>query len=288
MRVPGRSRHGRRSIHAAVLMVAAPLACFAVLNTSGMTIAAGPTDPPASPSITRPAVPVRIRIDALGVDLPVVSSDREVRGNVPGYPLCDVAQYWTRFDLPGAPGSTWIYAHAQPGMFLPLLEVAEATDGEGLLGALVSLQLEDGRLLTYRIDTVRQHAVSLRLARDRGRREHRLVLQTSEGPPGTVPKLQLAGQLVGATWTDEAAPRPRPRACSSPARPDGRRGSPPPGAGASANVQPSPGAEPIELGPVTLAPVDLSSPDLMSTIIGAAAVLLGSALLAWRVIGRRD
>ena len=46
-------------------------------------------------------------------------------GNSRDYPLCDVAQYWTIYDLPGAPGTTWIYAHAQPGMFLPIFLTAD-------------------------------------------------------------------------------------------------------------------------------------------------------------------
>src|SRR3990170_5430215 len=152
---------------------------------------------------------------AAGFNLPVVSSERNVPGNPRGYPLCDVAQYWTRYDLPGAPGTTWIYAHAQPGMFLPLFNVTQASGGDGLLGAKVDVQLEDGRLLHYRIDEVKQHAINRRIA-IATRREHRLVLQTSEGPPGTIPKLQAAGRLISAEWTDEKAPRPRPRACSQP------------------------------------------------------------------------
>jgi hypothetical protein len=74
-----------------------------------------------TPPLDEPSVPVRIRIPSIGVDLPVVSSELRVRGNRRGYPLCDVAQYWTIYDLPGAPGTTWVYAHAQPGMFLPIL-----------------------------------------------------------------------------------------------------------------------------------------------------------------------
>ena len=54
-------------------------------------------------------------------------SERNVPGNPRGYPLCDVAQYWTIYDLPGKPGTTWIYAHAQEGMFLPLFTISEAT-----------------------------------------------------------------------------------------------------------------------------------------------------------------
>ena len=147
-------------------------------------------------------------------------------GNVRDYPLCDVAQYWTRYDLPGAPGTTWIYAHAQPGMFLPLLLEAEATSGEGLLGEMVTLQLQDGRLLRYRIVEVKQHAYNRRLALRARPSQQRLILQTSEGPPGTIPKLQVAANLIGATYTDEAAPKAQPRACWQP-RPRATNGGKP-------------------------------------------------------------
>jgi hypothetical protein len=207
------------------------------------------------------------------VDLPVVSSERNVPGNPAGYPLCDVAQYWTRYDLPGAPGTTWIYAHAQPGMFLPLLERTVATNGEGLLGKVVDLQLRDGRLLHYRITEVRQHAVNRRIA-FAPPSQHRLILQTSEGPPGTVPKLQLAGRLISAEWTDERPPRPEPRACSQPARTDG--GRPRRSAGPDATATPDPG---------TRVPADM---DTGSLVLGTGAVLLGATLIAVVIARRRD
>ena len=58
------------------------------------------------PRLDKPSVPVRIWIPAVGIDLPIVSSQRKVKGNSSDYPLCDVAQYWTKYDLPGAPGTT--------------------------------------------------------------------------------------------------------------------------------------------------------------------------------------
>jgi hypothetical protein len=266
--------------------------------------ASGATPRPGtgSPRLDRPSAPVRIRIASLGIDLPVVSSERTLPGNPTGYPLCDVAQYWTRFDLPGAPGTAWIYAHAQPGMFLPLLETAEATDGEGLLDVDVTVQLRDGRLLTYRIDEVRQHAVGARIARDPSPSRHRLVLHTSEGPPGTVPKLQLAGHLVGAAWAREPAPRPQPRVCSTApssdrpgatARPSGRPGlrSPPASPGASVGTSPGTSAGASRGADAATGPGASDRPtsvDLVAMVLGAAGVLLGAGILAWVIVGRRD
>lgn len=45
--------------------------------------------------------------------------------------------------------------------------------------------------------------------------EHRLILQTSIGPEGTVPKLVLAARLVATDPADPAivAPQARPKPC---------------------------------------------------------------------------
>jgi hypothetical protein len=177
------------------------------------TIEPGPV--PARPSLDRASRPVRIRIPSLGIDLPVVRSERRVPGGTPGYPACDVALWWELFDLPGKPGVAWIMAHAQQGMFLPLLESAQRHGARSLRGRRVEVQLRDGRLLVYRTFRVRPRNPNSDLSlADAGRRrgEHRLILQTSTGV-GSAPKLLVAARLVGATSTTEPPPRPKPRAC---------------------------------------------------------------------------
>jgi hypothetical protein len=259
LRLPGK---------ASAAAVALVLACLAIawgMLAPGVSPAAAQDQ---KPPLDEPAAPVRVTIPSLGIDLPVVSSEQNVPGNVRGYPLCDVAQYWTRYDLPGAPGTAWVYAHAQPGMFLPMLLRAEATNGDGLLGTQVLLQLRDGRLLRYRIDEVKQRAYNQAIAQGTRPREQRLILQTSEGPPGTPTRLQVAATLVSAAWTDEAAPRPEPRACWQP-RP------------AQGGKRPRPSATP--------APADGQSGQLMDTaalVMGGGAVLLGATLLAVYLVRR--
>ncbi len=237
-----------------------------------------PTAPLPSPaaaaaqevSLDKPSVPVRIQIPAAGIDLPVVSSERTVRGNEGDYPLCDVAQYWTIFDLPGAPGTTWIYAHAQPGMFLPLFTISEATNGEGLLGKIVELQTRDGRLLRYRITEVKERAYNRSIAQAGPPSQHRLILQTSTGPPGTVPKLQVAARLIGAREATEPAPKAEPRACWQPRpRSTPQRDGP--------RVRPT--AEPVA---PTTAPVNA-----MTLVLGSGAVLLGATFIAVYVVRRQ-
>jgi hypothetical protein len=279
---PRRRPKGFALVVGRVLAVAALLAIVALPSGGfggiGGIGAVAPFAAPAvkaaqdTPQLDEPSVPVRIRIPSIGVVLPVVSSDLRVRGNRRGYPLCDVAQYWTIYDLPGAPGTAWIYAHAQPRMFLPILENTLATSGRGLVGDLVTVQLRDGRVLRYRIEEVRQHALNRRIARRDRPGEQRLVLQTSEGPPGTAPKLQVAARLAGATTTDERAPRARPRVCSQP------RSTTNGGRRPSATAAPAAGVDGASGG---------SSPDTMvSLAIGGGAVLLGATLVAIYLVRR--
>jgi hypothetical protein len=229
-----------------------------------------------TPRLDKPSVPVRIVIGSLDIDLPVLSSEANVPGNVPGYPLCDVAQYWTAYDLPGAPGTTWILAHAQQGMFLPLLEEAVATDGASLLGREVELQLRDGRLLTYRIGQVERHAIDRDIAQRRSRKAQRLVLQTSEGPAGTIPKLLMAARLVRATSTDEPAPAARPRACSD--APSPRR-----------TIRPDRSVTPgASLPPSTDPTASVRRPEeAMPIVLGAGLAVVAGAVVLTLLLRRR-
>ena len=267
---PASARLATAVVLALALLTLGSLAPAAILGWLPMasTVAQAQDKPP----LDDPAVPVRVTVPSLGIDLPVLSSERNVPGNVRDYPLCDVAQYWTRYDLPGAPGTTWIYAHAQPGMFLPMLLEAEATSGEGLLGEMVTVQLKDGRLLRYRIVEVKQHAYNRRLALRARPSQQRLILQTSEGPPGTIPKLQVAANLIGATYTDEAAPKAQPRACWQP-RPK------PTKPGRNGAAKPTPEASPAD-------PAANSTADGASLALGGGAVLIGAMLVAVYLVRR--
>ena len=144
-----------------------------------------------------------------------------MEGNEPGYPLCDVAQYLVEFEDPGRPGTTYIYAHARTGMFAPLLEASLVDDGRSLVGLDALVYTNDARLYTYRIYLVKRHATDLSLAEEVPQDERRLVLQTSEGPRGTIPIVQVAAGLISTAAADpvDAHPVARPRACLDPAPP---------------------------------------------------------------------
>ena len=121
--------------------------------------------------------------------------------------------YLEQLRQPGEGGATYLYAHARRGMFLPLLQSSQVNDGAGMIGLTVHVYTGDNRRFTYRIDRVRRHARDLNeVLSTRG---ERLWLQTSEGPRGTVPKLQVAAAFVESARVShaEAHPRPRPVAC---------------------------------------------------------------------------
>jgi hypothetical protein len=161
-------------------------------------------------------VATRVVVAALAIDLPVISRDRRVRDQGPDqYPPCDVALYHTAFEQPGEPGTTYLYAHARAGMFLPLLESSLRRNGRAMLGDLVQVYTSDDRVYVYRITRVKRHALDFSLAVDLDPGEQRLILQTSEGPRGTVPKLQVAAAFVEVlpATRRQARPRAHPRAC---------------------------------------------------------------------------
>jgi Sortase domain len=190
---------------------------------SGVTPAPG-TSPAASPSGPfatpigggDPAVATRVVIPSLLIDLPIVSRDLAVPGQGPDqYPPCDVALYHTDFVQPGQAGTTYLYAHARAGMFLPLLTASQVSNGTALIGDVVQVYTDDDRLFVYQITLVRTHATDFALATDVPPGASQLVLQTSEGPRGTVPKLQVLAEPIDVqAASDQAAhPRARPRAC---------------------------------------------------------------------------
>lgn len=278
VRTPGSAREPRRPSWLARAASIAALTGAVTLTLPMLALAAeSPSPSPvveAQPvPLDRPSRPVRVWVPYAGIDLPVISSERNVAGNPRGYPLCDVAQYWTRFDLPGEPGTTWILGHAQPGMFLPLYERTFSGDDDELVGKLVKLQLRDGRLLTYRITEVRPRAstTDTSIAKRPNKRQQRLILQTSTGY-GSDPKLQVAARLIDAEWTDEPRPQPQPRACWQPVpKPTHKRPS-------DGKATPTP--EPVEV-------MEPDEPlDAMTLLVGSGAVLLGASVVAVYIIRR--
>lgn len=211
--------HGRRRVLAWLILALA----IVVFVASAYRLAV-PVTPalPSVPAISMPPfdgtdpVATRVVIPSLGIDLPVVPGDIRVPDQgPPGYPPCDVALFLTDFGQPGERGATYLYAHARPGMFLPLLQASESNDGVSLEDATVYVYTNDDVRHEYRISRVKRHALDLSLAQDIPARSERLVLQTSEGPRGTAAKLQVLAVPVATASAapGDAHPRAAPRGC---------------------------------------------------------------------------
>lgn len=166
--------------------------------------------PSASPSASPGArVATRIVIPALKIDLPIVAPP----GGPDAYPLCNVAMYIQELGQPGEGRATYIYAHARTGMFLPLLTQSRINNGKAMIGDLVQVYTSDDQLFLYEITKVLRHQLNLDAAV--AATTEQLWLQTSEGPNGTIPKLQLLAMPLswGPADPADAHPTPHPVVC---------------------------------------------------------------------------
>jgi hypothetical protein len=130
-----------------------------------------------SPGPTPTRVASRVVVPALRIDLAVVRPP----GDPNHFPYCAVAEYLPQLSQPGSPGTTYLFAHAREGMFLPLLTTADAK----MVGMLVQVYTSDNQLFLYEITRVMRNQDSLDFA-FRATAEQ-LILQTSEGPRKGVP-----------------------------------------------------------------------------------------------------
>jgi hypothetical protein len=176
-------------------------------------IPSGPA-PSTSPTATSDRVATRVRVAALDIDLPIIKQP------TPDVVPCDVAMYYEieddpRLGQPGSGVSIYLYAHAQPGMFLPMLDASRVQNGKQMLGMVVEVWTSDDQRFLYEITEVRRHVPfdeAFVEALNAGREE--LWLQTSEGR-GEQPKLQVVALPISQEAADpvDAQPTPRPRRC---------------------------------------------------------------------------
>jgi hypothetical protein len=173
----------------------------------------GQVTPPPSPKPDPNRVSTRIVIDALGIDLPVIKPT----GDSGTYPQCNVAMYIQELHQPGSGKATYIYAHARPGMFLPIWNRAIGGKQGGpnsMLGMLVRVYTSDDFVFEYVITEVRLHQRTLD-APAKATTEQ-LWLQTSEGPNHTYPKTQVVAEPLLSDRADhqEAHPKAHPVVCA--------------------------------------------------------------------------
>lgn len=188
-----------------------PSAAPAVVATPSPLITLPPLGS-GGPSASAPAIPAdrvvtRVRVAALNIDLPVIRS-----ATVP----CGVALEYLDPHLgqPGQGRATYLYSHAQAGMFLPILTASMASNGKKMKGMVVEVWTSDDQRFLYVLTQVRRH-VPFQSAFDAAFAvtTDQIWLQTSEGK-GTQPKLQVVGELLSqeAVSHAEANPTPHPHA----------------------------------------------------------------------------
>jgi hypothetical protein len=162
-----------------------------------------------NPSFPPDRVATRVVIRKLRIDLPVMLQT----ANYGDFPLCDVALYQPLLGQPGQGRATYIYAHAREGMFLPLLISSEDNNGARMIGDVVEVYTSDNFVFLYTIKEVHRDVVDLNDAF--AATTEQLYLQTSEGPAGTVKKLQVVADYLSSNQTDPASAHPdaHPRIC---------------------------------------------------------------------------
>jgi len=124
-----------------------------------------------------------IRVDRLGIDLPLVEGD--------GVDVADgVAAHYPGSAWPGEGGNTFVYSHAREGQFLELWGVRE--------GDRVDLDLADGGVATYEVSDI--HPVvpwdALEYLAPTGREV--LTLQTCLDYADTAPRFIVVAERVNA------------------------------------------------------------------------------------------
>ena len=106
-------------------------------------------EPPPAMLLAPPAVDVAagsalpataIRMDRLGIDLPLVEGD--------GYDVADeVASHYAGTAWPGEGSNTFVYAHAREGQFLELWQVRR--------GDHIEVDMADGSVATYEVSEIK-------------------------------------------------------------------------------------------------------------------------------------
>jgi LPXTG-site transpeptidase (sortase) family protein len=132
------------------------------------------TAPGNGGTLPAPLVARRIRIDRLGIDLPIVEGDGI------DAPLNKAAHY-PGTGWPGGGTNIYLYAHARPGMFVELAHAQR--DDE------VDLALADGSIRAYRVTQVLPRVPWNALEYTRASSTERLTLQTCTGDTAQAPRL---------------------------------------------------------------------------------------------------
>jgi hypothetical protein len=188
---------------ATVTATPSPLITLPPIGSAAVPSGGPPIGSAPPPVVPADRVVTRVRVAALKIDLPVIRS-----AAVP----CGVAlEYEDRaLGEPGQARATYLYAHAQAGMFLPLLTQSQSAGGKKMLGMIVEVWTNDDQRFLYTITKVIRH-VPFDTAFDApfAVRTDEVWLQTSEGK-GTDPKLQVVADFLSQEPASDADANPTP------------------------------------------------------------------------------
>jgi len=162
------------------------------------------TPEPSGSAAAVARVATRVVVPALGIDLPVILQP----GSADSFPPCNVAMYIQQLHQPGQAGATYLYAHARTGMFLPILTASQVNNGKSMIGMLIQVYTSDNMEFLYEAVAVRRHITDLDSAF--ATTDETLWLQTSEGPRGTIQKVQVIAKPLSSSPADPAAAHPTP------------------------------------------------------------------------------
>lgn len=197
--------------------LATPTAATATESSILYTLPPARSAAPSGSASVQVAAATRVQIPALGIDLPIIPSPPNEE-----WPLCDVAEIFPLGHAQEAPGlaqATYLYAHAQAGMFLPLLTASQADNGKAMIGMYVEVYTDDDQNHVYEISEVLRHGPynSSLFDRPLAAKTDQIWLQTSEdsSPSGT--KLEVVAQPIGvlAASHADAHPTGKGRICPS-------------------------------------------------------------------------
>jgi LPXTG-site transpeptidase (sortase) family protein len=136
---------------------------------------------PAAPGASLPSPVLAVRIERLGISLPVIEGDGVTvpEGAAAHYP----GTAW-----PGEGSNTYLYAHAREGHFL---ELWRARDGD-----LVEVEMADGSLVHYEIDRIVPLAAWDALEYLAPTPMEQLTLQTCLTYEGTAPRFVVIASRI--------------------------------------------------------------------------------------------
>lgn len=183
-----------RALLAAALAIALGSCTLAGLRGPGVATVTEPaaTTAPATSPATAALRPIpdghRVRLGRLGIDLPiregVLERDVEQQQTPEGF-----AFHLPGTSVPGAPGNTYLYAHARHGMFLALWDAR--------LGDVVEILMPDGTVLTYVVAEIRPRVPPTDVSVAGPTEDERLTLQTSTGPGPDDPRFVVIARRRG-------------------------------------------------------------------------------------------